>query len=86
MVLESGDYESPDGQRLTAIALGRTSTKKYLTRNEQGQIDTQSEGAQADEIARDRYDLSVGALDEAVSEYKADDGGRLAALKRVILG
>jgi len=60
--------------------------RQYLTRNEEGQIDTQSEAAQAGEIARDRYDLSVIDLDEAVSEYKADDGGRLAALKRVFFG
>jgi len=57
----------------------------YLTRDEHGRVDTQSEVAQAEEIARDRYGLTAYELDTAVSEYK-EDGGRLAALKRVFFG
>ena len=59
----------------------------YLTRDESGQVDTQPQVAQADEIARDRYGLTAYELDEAVRGYKLDDdGGRLAGLKQVIFG
>lgn len=61
-------------------------TADYLTRDERGQVKTQSEAAQTEEIARARYGLTALELDAAVSEYKQDDGGRLAGLKQVIFG
>lgn len=59
------------------------SQRGYLTRDERGRVATQPEVVQANEIARDRYDLTVAELDAAVREHQ---GGRLAALKRVFLG